>query len=82
VPDRALATLLLLLGVLVVSLVALVPELSRTALGLLLLGQALPWTVAVAVLGYRSMAGIDRRDWIAGRSVLFALATLPFVVGA
>jgi hypothetical protein len=41
VPERALVTLLLLLGVLVVSLVALVPELSRTALGLLLLGQAL-----------------------------------------
>jgi hypothetical protein len=82
VPDRALVTLLLLLGVLVVSLVGLVPELSRTALGLLLLGQALPWTVAVAALGYRSVAEVDRRDWLAGRVVPLALGTLPFVVGA
>jgi hypothetical protein len=82
VPERALVTLLLLLGVLVVSLVALVPELSRTALGLLLLGQALVWTVAIAALGYQSMTGLNRRAWLASRSVPLALGTLPFVVGA
>jgi hypothetical protein len=81
VPARALATLLLLLGVLVVSLVGLVPELSRTALGLLLLGQALIWTVAVAVMGYRSLVALDRREWIASRTLPLALGTLPFVVG-
>jgi hypothetical protein len=82
VPERALVTLLLLLGVLVVSLVGLVPELSRTALGLLLLGQALLWTVAVAGLGYRSLAEVDRRDWLASRIVPLVLGTVPFVVGA
>ena len=82
VPERALVTLLLLLGVLVVSLVGLVPELSRTALGLLLLGQALPWIVVVAALGYRSVAEVDRRDWLASRIVPLALGTVPFVVGA
>jgi hypothetical protein len=82
VPERALATLLLLLGVLVVALIGLVPELSRTALGLLLLGQALRWTVTVAVLGHRSVADVDERAWIASRSVPLALGTLPFVVGA
>ncbi len=82
VPERALVTLLLLLGVLVVSLVGLVPELSRTALGLLLLGQALPWIVVVAALGYRSVAAVDRRDWLASRIVPLALGTVPFVVGA
>jgi modulator of FtsH protease len=81
VPERALVTLLLLLGVLVVSLVALVPELSRTALGLLLLGQALIWTVAVAAMGYRSMAGLDHRAWLVSRSVPLALGTVPFVIG-
>ena len=39
VTARALATLLLLLGALVVSLLALAPGLSRVALGLLLLAQ-------------------------------------------
>ena len=82
VPERALATLLLLLGVLVVSLTGLVPEQSRTALGLLLLGQALLWTVTMAVLGHRSMADVDDRAWIASRSVPLALGTLPFVIGA
>ncbi len=80
-PDRAWATLLLLLGVVVVSLLALVPGLSRTALGLLLLGQALVWTVGVAVLSTRIVSGINRPDWLFGRLFPLFLGTVPFVIG-
>jgi hypothetical protein len=81
VPDRAQATLLLLLGVLVVSLLGLAPGLSRTALGLLLLGQGLIWSVAVAVLIRRSVSEVERRAWRASRVGPMAVGTLPFVVG-
>ncbi len=81
VPDRALSTLLLLVGVVVVSLLVLVPGLSREALGLLLLAEGLIWTAVVGVLVYRTLGGLERRSWAVSRVALPAAGTLPFVVG-
>jgi hypothetical protein len=81
VPDRALSALLLLLGVVVVSLLALVPALSRAALGLLLLAEGLVWTAAVGVLVYRTVGELERKSWAVTRIALPAAGTLPFVAG-
>ena len=81
VTERALATLLLLLGALVVSLLALAPGLSRVALGLLLLAQGLIWTAVVGGLIYRTVAGLDHTSWVVSRVAPPAVGTLPFVVG-
>lgn len=81
VPDRALATLVLLLGVVVVSVLALVPGLSREALGLLLLAEGLVWTTTVLVLISRTVGGLEQKSWVASRVVPPAAGTLPFVIG-
>jgi hypothetical protein len=61
-PDRALATVMLLLSVVVVSLVGLIPGQSRSALAGELLGVSLVFTVAILWLTSRSMvSGDDQR---------------------
>ncbi len=80
-PDRALLTLLLLLGVVVVSLLGLVPGQSRTALSIELLVEGIVCTVAIAVLTARSLPRDAQRSWVVGRLAVAAIGTLPFVVG-
>ncbi len=81
-PERALETLVLLLGVVVVSIVGLIPGQTRTALG-----------VELATVGLIAVAGIARLlrhsrpkpgepvTWLISRLVLVGSGTLPFVVG-
>jgi hypothetical protein len=78
--ERALETVLLLLGVVVVSVLALVPEQGPTALGLEVLGAGLAWTAVLAALLRRSVPHYHgRRPWLVLRLVLTAAGVLPFV---
>ena len=82
-PDRALATVMLLLSVVLISLVGLIPGQSRIALAAELLGLGLAFAVFILELTRRSMAGRDRRPLHAfGHWLLVGLGTVPLVLGA
>lgn len=82
-PDRALLTLLLLTGVLVVSLFGLIPGQSAESLGLELLVQSVVWTTAVMWFTLRSLrSGPSSAGWYAGRVLPPLFGTVPYVVGA
>ena len=79
--ERALETVLLLLGVVVVSIFVLVPEQGTAALGAELLGVGVVWAIAIGVLLRRSVPHYTGRPtWLAVRVVLTAAGVLPFVV--
>jgi len=78
-PERAAAQVLILLGVLIVSLIALIPGQSTTALGLELLVEGLLVSVAAAWLTARSLADSGGSS-PGGRISLAAIGTLPFVI--
>ena len=82
-PDRALLTLLLLLGVLIVSLFGLIPGQSAESLGLELFVQSLVWTVAIGSFALRSLrSGVDSASWYPARLVPPLFGTVPYVVGS
>lgn len=82
-PDRALATVMLLLSVVIVSLIGLIPGQSRTALAGELLGVGLVFAVTILGLMARSMASRDRqRVHTFGHWFLVGLGTVPVVLGA
>jgi hypothetical protein len=81
-PDRALATVLLLLSVVLVSILGLIPGQSRTALGIELLAEGLGVTVVVAVLFVRSLPQRSApRAWLVGRLGVGAIGTVPLIIG-
>lgn len=81
-PERALQTLLLLLGVVVVSIVGLIPGQSPTALGVELLAWGLVLLAATAALGAKIRAPEGApRGWSVSRNAIVALGTVPIVVG-
>jgi hypothetical protein len=79
-PERGLVTLLLLLGVLVVSLLLLEPGLSRTTVGVELLVEGVVLTVTVAALTLGSRPRGDEESYLASALVLAGIGTVPFVV--
>ena len=79
-PERGLVTLLLLLGVLVVSLLLLEPGLGRTTIGIELLIEGVVITVAVAALTLRSRPRGEEESFLVSALVLAGIGTLPFVV--
>ena len=82
-PERALATVLLLLSVVLVSLIGLIPGHSRAALAGELLGVGLVFAVVILGLTSRSMASRDRQRVPAlGNWLLVVLGTVPVVLGA
>jgi hypothetical protein len=82
-PERALATVMLLLSVVVVSMIGLIPGQSRVALASELLGVGLAFTVVVLGLTRRTMAGRDAQEAHAiSHWLLAALGTVPVVLGA
>jgi modulator of FtsH protease len=83
VPDRALMTLMLLLGVLIVSLFGLIPGQSAESLGLELLVQSLIWTFAIGWFAVRSLpSGPIPSGWYFARLVPPLFGTVPYIVGS
>lgn len=81
-PERALEALTILLGVVVVSVLALAPGVGRTTLGALLLATAGVVTGAVAALAARGLPHRQRPPGvIAGQLFLSASGSVPLVVG-
>jgi modulator of FtsH protease len=81
-PERALETVLLLLGVLLVSVVGLIPGQGGTALGVELLGIGLILGAVIARLPTSySAAGEEPRAWLWGRWSVRVAGTLPFLIG-
>jgi hypothetical protein len=82
-PERALETLLLLLGVLIVAIVGLIPAESTVVLGLELLFVA--GVVAAIVLrlpGTRAQdTGREPTQWRLSRIAVRLMGTLPLVIG-
>jgi len=82
-PERALATVMLLLSVVLVSLIGLVPGQSQAALAGELFAVGLVFAVAIVGLTNRSTAGHEvRRAQAVGNRLLVALGTVPVVLGA
>jgi hypothetical protein len=81
-PERAVTVLLLLLGVLLASIVGLIPGLGRTGLGVLLLVQGLSFLVAITVLSAKGLPKGRPRGEQALRILIIATGTVPFVIGA
>ncbi len=82
-PERALETVLLLLGVLLVSVVGLIPGQSHTALGLELVFVSLAIGTAIARLPtIHSASTKEPRAWLWGRWSVRIAGTLPLLIGA
>jgi hypothetical protein len=79
-PERALETLVLLLGVLTASIFVLIPGQGTAALGIELGGQSVIYMAVIYKLIRRSPH--ERRTWTAGRIALAAAGTVPFLLGS
>jgi hypothetical protein len=79
-PERGLVTLLLLLGVLVVSLLMLEPGLSRATVGIELLVEGVVITVTVAALTFWPRPRDDEESHLMSAVLLAGIGTVPFVV--
>ncbi len=80
VAERALETVLALLGVVLMSLIMLMPGLSDDALAVLLLTEA-ALLIALAVQINRQGRGSTEGTAHASRHFLRAMATLPVLIG-
>ncbi len=80
VPERALETVLTLLGVVLVSLVALLPGVSIEALGALLLLLSLTLIAVAIQIDHSTPAGGDGQPHTS-RHLLRAMATIPVLMG-
>ncbi len=80
VAERALETVLALLGVVLASLIVLMPALSETALGILLLVQAL-LLIGVAAQVNRQGAGPKQGEEHLSRHLMWTLASVPVLIG-
>jgi modulator of FtsH protease len=82
-PERALETLLLLLGVLVAAIAGLMPGQSATALGLELLGIGLAMGAITLRLPLRAVAGDGSEPlaWRLDRYILRLSGIVPIVIG-
>ena len=78
-PDRALATLTVLLAPLVVSILVLMPQ-SSTALGVELLAVGLASVAAATAFTKRSLPPAAQRSWVLGRTGTAVIGTAPYFV--
>jgi hypothetical protein len=81
VPDRALATLMLLLGAVVISLLPLIPDQGATPLGAELVGVGLAFIAVIGVTGSRSFRRSDNEAVRIELVLLAGVGTVPYVVG-
>lgn len=83
VPELGMITLLLLVGVLVVSLFGLIPGQGDKALGIELLIQSAVWSLFIALLVRRSLSSItEGAGRFPSRVILPLFGTVPYLVGA
>lgn len=83
VAELGLVTLLLLVGVLVVSMFGLIPGQSERAFGVELLVQSLIWSGAIFAFVRRSLVGVgDGQGRLTSRVLLPTLGTVPYLVAA
>lgn len=80
-PERGLETIVLLLGVLLVSVVGLIPGQSEVALGLELLVLGVALGAFVGRLPTVSEFAPATSGWIFARWLMRALATVPLILG-
>ena len=80
-PERAAAQVLILLGVVIVSLIVLIPGQSNTALGLELVVEGLLVSVAWPPGSPSRSLADSGGSSPSGRIILAAIGTLPFVIG-
>jgi modulator of FtsH protease len=82
-PERALETVVLLLGALLVSIVGLIPGLSHTALGIALLATSLATGATIVCLPMKLGEGIDHVPpaWYLSRWGVRLTGTVPVVIG-
>jgi hypothetical protein len=82
-PERALETVFLLLGVVIVSIIGLIPGVSTTALGILLLVEGVVLALTITLLARASVPEQSApRSWLVVGVVLRSIGTVPFIVGA
>jgi hypothetical protein len=82
VADRALATVLLLLIVVIVSIAGLIPGQSQTALGVELLVLGLVFGAQIVRFSLKSLSNPSQHlDWLFARLLVAALGTVPIIVG-
>ncbi len=81
-PEMGVVTIMLLLGVLIVSLFGLIPEQSNRDLGIELLVMSIIWTVGVGWFAFRSLPDESNLERTVSRLGLPAFGTLPYLAGA
>jgi hypothetical protein len=83
-PERGLETVLLLLGVLIVSLVGLIPSQGHAALGIELLAVSLTLGAVLARLPtiHETTSAEDPRSWVLGRWAVRLAGTILLMIGA
>jgi len=83
VPELGMVTLLLLIGVLVVSMFGLIPDQGEESFGIELLAQSLLWSAAIGLLIRRSLSSVaEGAGRYPSRVVLPLFGTVPYVIGA
>lgn len=80
VPDLGLVTILLLVGVLVVSLFGLIPGQGERSFGIEVLAQSAVFSLAIWSFSIRSIG--DPEGHLASRIGLPLFGTVPFLVGS
>lgn len=80
VPDLGLVTILLLVGVLVVSLFGLIPGQGERSFGIEVLAQSAVFSLVIWSFSIRSIA--DSEGHLASRIGLPLFGTVPFLVGS
>ena len=81
-PERALQTLLLLLGVVLISITCLIPGQTATVLGVELLVIGIVFGGAICLLLLRTVPGAKEHDRAAQHLALLLPGTLPILIGA
>jgi len=83
VPELGMVTLLLLIGVLVVSMFGLIPGQGEEAFGTEVLVQSLLWSLSIGLLVRQSLSSVEQgAARYPSRVVLPLFGTVPYVVGA
>ncbi|HEY3491310.1 MAG TPA: hypothetical protein VGK43_00060 [Solirubrobacterales bacterium] len=80
--DRALETVMMLLGALIVSIIGLIPGQSDGAVGfeIFLAGMLFAWLIARLRLVYDPAVPVPR-SWLVSRWGIRALSALPLILG-